>query len=1390
MGLEESFQKINQLSLIGNLKSKELHTHDCHWAKKIKKENRIEFHRYNQAKRLGFDTCGYCLDKYIGFLQQDETKIYVCDVKTKMIHLESCNRCVEIKKGFECFVALSDAIVSGYNNYCSECAPSLYKESSIYVGDRKTRKIHQEECSEIDNISSGNQIAFNSISHGLQNNFGQFCPICFSELHGFKGIFSKWFFTSYYHCGTTERPRFSILNHYQGFGKEFDKLREFIEINRIRKIFIVIGKAEFNKYEPDLLTGKYYNLYGDLVLQNRGLETNIASDIYNHFNLDYPQALVITIWDLNSLIIESSEKMETALHFIGKLIIEHIFNKLSESIRAKIALTICGQDQGALLSYLLVERLKQLNDDLNVFICCTINPIISTNNFQGNPLLRNRNKFAIYKNSPDFRLQYGNKIPSNSLYFPIIRASLKAINYNISTPELFKRKDNVSVAIDKALPPIDNGNHNCKEVLKNVLDYNQMDLSSDTSSIISRNKDWIVGVLTDNYKKPPANGAKLTCSLKIFYKEEPAPNIFHILRGESCRIFASVFKIDEGGHSIPYQHQKVRFSINKQSGQGLTDIGIYETNENGEIEFDYVISTNLPDLIQVNIQAHFIDHPDRLELNKEFEIPAVRSVFTIQDTMGNNLDQNTFISRFDTLVFQTDVHIEYVDGSIGSYGNKPINFFHNSDLIVTVISTEQGDVRNITFENEDSINSNSITFYCSTPSAPRRESSYFNFRYAPIKNSLELSNNDGKVFSQTLINRGDEIDIKSRLSETFPNGRIVPIENKLINLTLERSAGETIDLTSLTIDSNGYVFYNYTVPQLIMNNRITFSSSCIDLIRHNSTAIEVRFPELKNSIAFFKEGKKLKYPLLHIGDTITIKVQFYEANIEREDCPPEESEGVINPIANEEVTFLFENGTSITTSQMTTNSSGIAEISYRIPYEVPDQCIDLKIYFTAIGVEYHISEKIIVINEAYFSSHIFNTDEKRDDQSTFSVLSYDNLFMDLDEVVDYANTNSIDKLFFVFAGQQVDKDNAEEVADQFFCRDLTGGDRQHDEYKVKWNGGYKIHTSHEFPSVASILYDQFNESSLIIDVLHCKYWFYKGKKGKERTFNYLIQKFYNELIERLNNHNTVKIFICGYSRGGFLSLMFAQALLDKGITPDQIGAVVTLDPVINRIKDEKNDWVDHWCFIKKKREAYYKKNKKRKYYRRIYKWLNTKSRKNPHWIPRGGGVTWKAILEVSGSTAVGSTLGIIGGLIGFIIGMAVMVPIVLFSKEHLRFPVLKSNDSLMGKYYNAFQRRGWMPKKLGDEDKADLGYQKLGKPVGCAVNQAISPKKSGWPEQIETDVSMEDIKMYRRLIPWGLAKKTSTPPMEQFDMKISSHAPRFIDKYKNWVIFVAKKTMT
>lgn len=235
----------------------------------------------------------------------------------------------------------------------------------------------------------------------------------------------------------------------------------------------------------------------------------------------------------------------------------------------------------------------------------------------------------------------------------------------------------------------------------------------------------------------------------------------------------------------------------------------------------------------------------------------------------------------------------------------------------------------------------------------------------------------------------------------------------------------------------------------------------------------------------------------------------------------------------------------------------------------------------------------------YFGSKIYNNKYFSLDEPTFSVLSSQNNF-GIDEAVNYANSIKLKTIFIICSGQQTLGDQyINDYGDLLYGEQLTGcnrlGNNNEDENKYFWNGKFKIYNSSnpKYKNTASILYDTYINDSLVIDILNTRYDWQLDPFYFADIINFLKNVIYDSIYCKLNDKNreSVKLFICGFSRGGIVSLrlvekfkeIFGNDLINK------IDKVVTIDPVVNPMTEF--DIIDYFAVKQKGKWLRKEKNK-------------------------------------------------------------------------------------------------------------------------------------------------------------------------------------------------------
>jgi pimeloyl-ACP methyl ester carboxylesterase len=447
------------------------------------------------------------------------------------------------------------------------------------------------------------------------------------------------------------------------------------------------------------------------------------------------------------------------------------------------------------------------------------------------------------------------------------------------------------------------------------------------------------------------------------------------------------------------------------------------------------------------------------------------------------------------------------------------------------------------------------------------------------------------------------------------------------------------------------------------------------------------------------------------------------------------------------------------------------------------------------GEEQRTAENLIkTLN--YFPSTIYNQDldkgPLKDTQVAYTILSYKNEFS-RENAIELAKTDAINKLFLVFAGQQgfmgKEENLLHEDMDDIFCIDLTGGDKYIEHGKMKWQGTYQVCTSCLRKSVASLLFDTYQEDGLVVDVLNVKYDWDKKKKKKQQIIDNFFAKDNDglgELFEAFAEKEGGKIFICGFSRGGVFSLKVAQRLKDLYGDKHRIQAVVTIDPVINPISREwslfdETNLVKHFAaHMKKVVKTPYQKTvkdkwisgyfKKTSYYTTNY-WGKRVKKSKREWI--NGYWTYKTVTRYHRSWKTQWYTGISGAeIIAKGVLKMLLDPLRLFSSEdsrlliyRSRFPVLKEVPGVQ--HYNVFQR-------LGLQSFWSLEVRKT--PIGAAVDGAISPSEDSYWQATERSGELTPV--------------ADGKPFNQYDASVQRHTPDMLRKYWRWIYAVALREMS
>ncbi|MEJ6951104.1 hypothetical protein [Natronospora cellulosivora (SeqCode)] len=226
--------------------------------------------------------------------------------------------------------------------------------------------------------------------------------------------------------------------------------------------------------------------------------------------------------------------------------------------------------------------------------------------------------------------------------------------------------------------------------------------------------------------------------------------------------------------------------------------------------------------------------------------------------------------------------------------------------------------------------------------------------------------------------------------------------------------------------------------------------------------------------------------------------------------------------------------------------------------------------------------------KTFFPCKIHNTDDTNGDKPAYAILSFQEDF-DLFDAIKRVKESSPKNIFIIINGQQSGHNKAGHETDKRFGLALCGTNRIGDKifdwgilkdkvqeihnavgYTGVWQGDYRIYTSFAYRSVASVLFDEYGERDLIINIVNAKYEWGQSKNRNTASF----ENFCNDLkkiLVSIKNITDIRFFIAGFSRGGMFALRLGQWLSKYG--KERI--VVTIDPVQNRQK-EHLDWALGW----------------------------------------------------------------------------------------------------------------------------------------------------------------------------------------------------------------------
>jgi len=222
----------------------------------------------------------------------------------------------------------------------------------------------------------------------------------------------------------------------------------------------------------------------------------------------------------------------------------------------------------------------------------------------------------------------------------------------------------------------------------------------------------------------------------------------------------------------------------------------------------------------------------------------------------------------------------------------------------------------------------------------------------------------------------------------------------------------------------------------------------------------------------------------------------------------------------------------------------------------------------------------------YFPCKIYNNGNWWNHEPTFAILSM-TLNFGIEDAIEQIKKVRPENIFIIVNGQQTLYNHIDDETDEKFGRALCGIDRQgqNQDGSGKWRGEYKIYTTYGYPSVASIIFDDYGSRDLIIDVVNAKYEYSECRWEDTESFDDFAGNL-KKILDAIGDCSSLQFFIAGFSRGGMFSLRLAEWLIEQGYGNYRV--VVTIDPVQKKLK-ERTGWDVKWADWK---PAVLKKNRK------------------------------------------------------------------------------------------------------------------------------------------------------------------------------------------------------
>jgi hypothetical protein len=183
----------------------------------------------------------------------------------------------------------------------------------------------------------------------------------------------------------------------------------------------------------------------------------------------------------------------------------------------------------------------------------------------------------------------------------------------------------------------------------------------------------------------------------------------------------------------------------------------------------------------------------------------------------------------------------------------------------------------------------------------------------------------------------------------------------------------------------------------------------------------------------------------------------------------------------------------------------------------------------------------------FFNSKLYHNNERDRHLPIFSILSDDKDF-GVESVVGWKKSHKLKNLFIICNGQQT-LPFPGDVSSIHYGFKLAGiWIEQYRKYKIERSG-----------SLASDLYDEYHDNSIVLDIVDCKFnW------EESILSNTIPLEYTSNLVEEIIGKDRPKIFIVGFSRGATFSIKLIERLKGRF----DVNYFYSIDPVVATWKEE------------------------------------------------------------------------------------------------------------------------------------------------------------------------------------------------------------------------------